>query len=267
MNFFEALFLGIVQGLSEFLPISSSGHLVLFQKLLGISKVGLTFEIAVHLATLLSVIIVFRRDIVELLKRPFNKLTLMIVIATIPTGAIGLLFDDIFDRLFQTGATLGLEFILTGVILLFAESCRNKRKKLDDMNVVDAAVIGTAQGLAILPAVSRSGLTIAAALVRGLDRKFAAKFSFLISIPAILGAALKDVLDIVDSGGFSTGIDPLVLAGGMLAAAISGYFAVKFMVRILTQRNLKIFAYYVFVIGGLVLLDQLFFGKFFVKLF
>lgn len=267
MNTLQGLFLGVVQGLTEFLPISSSGHLVLFQRLFGISKGVLTFDIAVHLATLTSVIAVFYKDIITILKKPFGKLPLLIVTATIPTAIIGLAFSSIIDKLFESGVTLGIEFLITGAIILFAESAGNKHKKLDKMNYLDAAIIGTAQGLAILPAVSRSGLTIAGALARGLDREFAAKFSFLVAIPAILGATAKDILGVFKDGSFKTGIDPLVMAGGMIAAAISGYFAVKFMLKILTKGSMKIFAYYVFVLGGLVLIDQLFFGKFFVKLF
>lgn len=268
MNIFEGIFLGLVQGLTEFLPVSSSGHLVLFQRLFGITEGVLTFDIAVHLATLAAVISIFRKDILQMIKKPFGKLALLVIAGTVPTAVIGVAFNDLFDKLFETGASLGIEFILTGVVLLYADSVRTRNKGLDRMKFPDAVFIGTAQGLAILPAVSRSGLTITGALARGLDRQFAARFSFLVSIPAILGAAAKDCYQVVNRGeGLNLGVEPLVLAAGMAAAAVSGYFAVKFMLRLLAKGRLRVFSYYVFVLGALVLADQLFAGRFFYKLF
>jgi undecaprenyl-diphosphatase len=264
----QAFILGLIQGLAEFLPISSSGHLVLFQKLFGLGKGVVTFDIAVHLATLAALMIILKKDIMEIIRKPFGKLTLMVVAGTIPTIIIGAVFKDLFDKLFVSGNTLGLEFILTGAVLWYAENTRTKNKDLDRMTYTDAAVIGTAQGIAILPAVSRSGLTIAGALLRGLDREFALKYSFLLSIPAILGAALLDGYDIVKSGSIqSVGIDTLPLVIGMATAAVAGYFTVKFMLRVFSKTSFKVFSYYVFILGGLILLDQLFFGRFFERLF
>lgn len=265
MSTLEATVLGIIQGLTEFLPISSSGHLVLFQKLLNVQKANLTFDIMVHFGTLLAVIVYFWSDILAIIKKPFNKLPIYLLIATIPTGVIGLTFSDFFDKLFQTGQTLGIEFICTGLILWFAESMRSGSKGLREITVTDALLIGTCQGLAILPAISRSGLTIAGSLFRGLNRKFAAKFSFLLSIPAILGATIVEGKDF-----FSANFDPqwlLPITVGTVAAALAGYLAIKFMIHILEKSSLKIFSYYVFVLGALVLLDQLFFNLYFPPIF
>lgn len=268
MTVIQAFILGLVQGLTEFLPVSSSGHLVLFQKIFekagGLNANVVTFDVAVHIATLIAVIAVMKDDILAILKKPFSKLTYLIVVGCIPTAAIGFLFKDIIEELFKSGKSLGVEFIATGLILLFAENVRTKNKGLREMTYTDALVVGTAQGLAILPAISRSGLTLAGGLFRGLNREFALRFSFLMSIPAIVGAALPDVYHMVKgTSGAAGDIGALPLAVGMLAAAVSGYFAVKYMLKIFTRSSLKVFSYYVFVLGALVLLDQLVFHIFF----
>lgn len=268
MGFLQAIFLGIVQGLTEFLPVSSSGHLVLFQKLFGLKEGVITFDVAVHLATLIAVFIVFKKDILDLLRKPFSKFTFLLVAGTIPAVLVGLLFKDTIDALFESGKSLGFEFLLTGLALLYAENIRGRDKKLEETSSTDAVIIGIAQAIAILPAISRSGLTIAGALSRGLNREFAAKFSFMLSIPVILGAAALDLKDIFKLGGSADiGIDLLPLIAGMIAAAISGYFAIRFMLKLLTKGSLKGFAYYVFILAALVLVDQLFIGHFFEKLF
>jgi len=267
LTIIQGIILGLVQGLAEFLPISSSGHLVLFQRVFDLQEGVLTFDIAVHLATLLAVVYVLRNDIIEILKKPFGKLPLLIIAGSIPTAIMGFMFSDFFKNLFETGSGLGLEFILTGVVLWFAESVRTKNKNLKEMTYTDAVVIGVAQGIAILPGVSRSGLTLAGSLLRGLNREFALKFSFLMSIPVILGAAAKDFYDIIKTGGsISTGIELWPLIAGMITAAICGYIAIKFMLEKVSKVSLKIFSYYVFALGALVLIDQVFFGMFFDKI-
>jgi undecaprenyl-diphosphatase len=262
---FQGFILGLIQGISEFLPISSSGHLVLFQKLFGISANVVTFDVAVHVATLIAVFFVFWKDIWEMIKHPLSKLTLLVVVGTIPAVVIGLLFKKQIDSLFQSGATTGLEFILTAVVLWYAEGVKSSDKKLGKTSYLDATIIGVAQGIAILPAVSRSGFTIAGALFRGLNREFAAKFSFLLSIPAILGAAVLGMKDVVSPGqGVETAVGMWPLLIGMIAAGISGYISIKFMLKLLTRKgSMKIFACYVFVVGALILIDQLFFRRFF----
>ncbi len=266
MTVIQAFILGIVQGLTEFLPISSSGHLVLVQKLLRVEGEVVSFNIAVHLATLLAVFIVFRKDLLEILKNPFGKMTWLIAVGTIPAVIFGLGFKDIIDSLFNSGATLAFEFVLTGLVMLYAERKESGSKKLEGTTYKDAFIIGTAQAIAILPAVSRSGFTISGALFRGLNRSFAAKFSFLLSIPAILGAAVLDFKDVFGSQGSVWGIDMLPLAAGVIAAGISGYLSIKFMLKILQKGSLKVFSYYVFALAVFVLIDQLFFGYFFAKL-
>lgn len=260
MTVLEGFILGIIQGLSEFLPISSSGHLVLFQKLFGIKENVFSFDIALHVASLAAVVAVMWKDIIEILKKPFSKLPLLIIVGTIPTALIGMIFSDLFEKLFESGACLGFEFILTGAVLWYAENTRSKNKRLLEMNYSDALVIGTAQGFAILPAASRSGFTIAGALFRGLNREFALKFSFLMSIPAILGAAAKDIYDNIFKTGGLHGLaaDVWPMAAGMAAAAVSGYIAIRFMLKVFSKSSLKLFSYYVFVIGALILADQFF---------
>lgn len=266
MNIFQAIILGLVQGITEFLPVSSSGHLVFFQKILGVQGDVISFDIAVHLATLVAVFAVFWDDICMMVRRPFSKFPIYIVIATLPAIAFAIIFKDLIKELFETGRFLSLEFFMTGVIMLYAENKKCGYKRLADINIKDALFIGTAQAVAILPAVSRSGFTISGALVRGLDRRFAAKFSFILSIPAILGSAVFDIKDVADAEfKLSIGIIPLI--AGMLAAGISGYFAIKYMLKVLREGDLKIFSYYVFGLAIIVLIDQLFFGVYFPKFF
>lgn len=269
MTVFEGFILGLIQGLTEFLPISSSGHLVFFQKLLKVSEEQImTFDIVVHFATLVGVFAILKNDILEILKKPFGKLPLLIVVGTIPTGLIALAFGDIFENLLKTGKSIGFEFIFTGLVLLLAERIKSKEKGLKEATFVDAAVIGIAQGIAILPAVSRSGLTLAGGLMRGLNREFAIKLSFLMSIPAILLGTGKQGYDsFIKSGSSATAnIDVLPMVVGSLAAAVAGYFAVKFMLKIFTRMSLNVFAYYTIVLGLLILSDQLFFKVFFTGL-
>lgn len=269
MEIIKALILGVVQGLTEFLPISSSGHLLVFQKLMGVNMENiLTFDLALHFATLVAVVAVLWRDVLEMIKHPFSKLTLLVVVGTIPTVIIGFAFKETFEGLLHSGVSVGIEFIFTGVILLYAENVKNRQKRLEQMKYSDAVVVGIAQGIAILPAVSRSGLTLAGALFRGLNREFALRFSFLMSIPAILGPALLDAVDFVQGeANASLGMSTPAFLLGMLAAAISGYLAVRFMLRIFTKWSLRVFAYYVFAVGAVILVDQLFFQRYFPALF
>lgn len=258
MSILEAILLGIVQGFSEFLPISSSGHLVLLQKIFGIKEGALTFDIALHLATLVAVMVVYRKKIIEIIKKPFSKLPVYIVLGTIPIGILGLLFNDIIERFFETGATLGVGFIFTGLILMLAENIGKKERDLEKMKASDPLLIGTAQAVAMLPAVSRSGMTISSALALGIERKTAADFSFLLSIPAILAAVVLDVYKMVKTGEntlSAIGVAPIIV--GMIFAAVCGYFAVRTMLKLIQNRKLKYFSWYLWGLGALVLLDQL----------
>ncbi|MGE5630254.1 MAG: undecaprenyl-diphosphatase UppP [Caulobacteraceae bacterium] len=254
MSVLQAIILGIIQGLTEFLPVSSSGHLVLFQKIFGITEPTLVFDTMVHVGTLAAVLAVFWGDIVSILKKPFQRLTWLLVVGTIPTALIGILFKDYIEEVFKSGSTLGFEFLITGAVLLFAEKLNRGRKGVKETSFADAAFIGVMQGIAIMPAISRSGLTISGSLLRNLDREFAAKFSFLLSIPAILGAAVFQAKDILDAG--ASGIGSTAVIAGTIAAAVAGYASVKIMLELLKKGSMKYFSYYVFLIGALVIIDQ-----------
>ncbi len=254
MTVLQSVILGIVQGLTEFLPISSSGHLVFVQKIFNISG-AMTFDVLVHFGTLVAVIAVFRQDIISILKKPWQKLTLLLIVATIPTGIMGIALQDFFEKMFESGQTLGMEFILTGLIIWFADKVKERDKGIDEISYFDAAFVGLMQGIAILPAISRSGLTIAGSLFRGINRETAARFSFLVSIPAIAGAAALDLNDLIGRG-LPPGMGLPYLVGPVVAA-VSGYWAIKFMIRILQRGSMKGFAYYVWALGVLVIALQM----------
>jgi len=259
MTFLQAIILGLVQGLTEFLPVSSSGHLVLLQRLFGIDEGTLFFTTMLHVGTLVSVIIVFWSDLWAMIKKPFGKFPVLIVITTIPTVLIALLLKDSIEEAFASASTLGFGFLITGALLWTVESIRPGHKKLEEMTPLNAIVIGTLQGLAIFPAVSRSGSTIAGALFQNLDRRFAARFSFIMSIPAILGSLVFQVKDLVAVGMEG---DMLPVLVGTLVAAISGYLAIKLMLEIIAKKSLKVFSIYVWILAVFVLMDQFVFHTF-----
>ncbi|GAB6393655.1 MAG: undecaprenyl-diphosphatase [Treponematales bacterium] len=259
MTTIEAVILGAAQGLTEFLPVSSSGHLVLLQKIFGISESALLFDTMVHAGTLAAVFAVLRRDILALLRRPLQPLTGYLALATIPAVIAALLFKDAIESAFASGAFLGFAFLLTGALLLAAEALSRRRPARGAMNGIDALVIGLLQAIAIIPGVSRSGATLSGALSRGLDRNFAARFSFLLSIPAILGALVLQVKDMAGGNanigdGAAIGAVPLVC--GVLTAAVVGFFSIRLMLKIVRERSLLGFAVYVIALGGLTLLDR-----------
>ncbi|MDR2471881.1 MAG: undecaprenyl-diphosphate phosphatase [Treponema sp.] len=271
MSVFEAIFLGIVQGITEFLPVSSSGHLVLFQRMLGISEPALFFDTMLHCGTLLAVLVALREDVWSLARRPFQRMTALLIISTAVTAAIALFFKEDFEAAFESGQWLGQAFLVTSLALFVSEylsrrpgSARNDA----EMGWFDAALIGALQGIAIVPGISRSGLTLSGALSRKLERDLAARFSFLLSVPAILGALVLQIKELYDvsrfpsvnpgaaSGGLAAGIGPAPVIAGTLAAAITGFGAVLLMFRIIRQRSLAGFGIYTAILGLLVLLDQ-----------
>jgi len=276
LDIVSAIVLGAVQGLTEFLPVSSSGHLVLLQKVFGIQEPALLYDTMLHMGTLLAVFVVLRRDILAILRQIIQPLTGFLILATIPAVVAALAFEDEIEAAFESGRFLGFSFLLTSALLVTAEllsrrSLKNFTTKTGNMNALDAIVIGVLQAVAIIPGVSRSGATISGALSRGLDRDFAARFSFLLSIPAILGALvfqLKDLLtaDVADGGavgidvsasrGIAVGISPVALAAGTAIAAIVGFFAIRFMLKIVREKSLFGFAIYTAVLGTLVIVDQ-----------
>ncbi len=255
----EAFILGIIQGLTEFLPISSTGHLYLGRNLFGLQEAGLLLDTMLHVGTLLAVLVFYKHEFIRLLKNPFGKLTFLLVIGTLPAVAAGLLFKDFFDEISKTGATIGWEFLITGTFLWFADSIKNGRKKMDDITYGDALFIGTFQAAAIMPAISRSGMTIVAALWRRLDRETAAYFSFLLSTPAIVGAIVLQLKDLFEGGSETISLSALLV--GIISSAFFGYIAVKWMIGYLKNHSLKPFAIYVWILGIAVLAFQ-FAGKF-----
>ena len=261
MSYFEAIILGLVQGLAEFLPISSSGHLALLQQWFGIQEDKvLLFAVLLHVGTLISVFIVYWRDIAELIvelfltikdlctgkglrlqERPVRKLGIMIIVATIPTGIIGILFNDLFDSLYNSIIPIGIGLIITGFLLVMAERMGASNRGIEQMNFRNALFIGTVQGIAICPGISRSGSTLFGSLICNLDRKFAVKFVFLISIPSILGSAVMEAPAALESG-FDMAQMGTVLVG-MIVAAVSGLIAIKTMIKIVSDKKLNYFSY------------------------
>lgn len=256
MSIIQSIILGAVQGFTEFLPISSSGHLVLFQKTFHINEQALFFDVMLHFGTVIPLFIIFRKEIKEITTDPFhNRLLGYLIIGTLPAVVIGFLFKDIFEKLFASGASVGIEFLITAVILWLIERKKSGTRLLDKMKPRDSLVIGFTQALAIFPAISRSGITISGALFQGLDRKFAAKFSFLLAIPSILGASvieLKDVSVTTMSGNL---LLPVFL--GMITAAVVGYIAIRWMLIIIEKKTMKPFAVYVGVLGVSIVILQL----------
>ena len=260
LSFWQSLILGLMQGLTEFLPVSSSGHLVLVEKLMHVQTEELFFfNIMLHVGTLAAVFIYYWSDIVALLKKPFQKMTLMLIIATIPAVVVTVLFGDKVEAAFS-GKYLGFCFLVTAIILFASEYFAYNRypRPLAKMNWLDAVVIGVAQAFAIFPGISRSGSTIAAALTQGIDRREAGKFSMLMSSIAIVGSVVLEAPKVISSGLVGVSVGSLV--GGMLAAAISGYFAIGLLMFVLKKGGLRWFSFYMLAIALVTLGSQFIWG-------
>lgn len=262
MNIFQAIFLGLIQGLTEFIPVSSSGHLVILQHFFEIRENQLLFNVVLHIGTLIPIFIVFWDDIKEmiLLKKSKRKETYYILIAIIPTALIGILFEDFFENLFSSFYSAALMLVITGLILYLAEKADSdkkaeQKKEINDLKFWQPLVVGIAQGGAIIPGISRSGTTITASLFQGLNRKAAARFSFLMSIPVVGGAGFLEFLDVIESNSLSLDFNLLVI--GLLSASISGYFALKFLLKILVENKLRYFSYYCWSAAAAVLIINL----------
>ena len=250
----QAIFLGVVQGLTEFIPVSSSGHLVFFQSLFGFKKPQLLFDIMLHLGTLMAVGVYFRHDLWEMARGmrrslmekrldPSARLLVWIVLATIPTGLMGILFMDWFESLFSKPRIVGGMLLITGLLLWLTRLPKKEGRKIEKMTWIDSILIGIAQGIAIIPGISRSGTTIATGLFRGLDRELAGKFSFLLSIPAILGATVLEFRKMGSPG--EAGINLL----GMAVAFGVGIFSLKFLMKIIKNGRVSVFSYYCWAVG------------------
>lgn len=255
MSVIEAIILGIVQGLTEFLPVSSSGHIELGKAILNINTTdNLLFSIVVHGATALSTIIVFRKEIIDIFKGLLEfknneslHYSLKIIISMIPVGVVGVLFEDKIEALF-TGNVLfvGSMLIVTGLLLTFTYFAKTTTK---DVSFGRSVIIGLAQAIAILPGISRSGSTISTALILGVDKEKATKFSFIMVLLPIIGASLLKVKDYIETPTLSGGIGTLTLIVGFLAAFVSGLFACTLMIKIVKKGKLIYFAYYCFIVG------------------
>ena len=272
MDIFQAIIIGLVQGLTEFLPVSSSAHLIFAQQALGVADVGLAFDVLLHVGTLVAVIAYFFNDIVnmikgfllslvdlkegnfigEIKKDPYKKLSWLTILATIPVGVVGILFNDIIEEMF-TGLTIpAFLLLITGCLLYVSQRMNNGRIDVRNLTIKEALFMGCGQALAILPGLSRSGTTIAAGLFAGLDKEFAAKFSFILSIPAILGAAVFQLKDL--SGG---SVEIGACIAGFIVAVISGYLAISVLLKVVREKSLDIFAYYCWIVGIIVLVGSL----------
>lgn len=254
MSFIEAIVLGIVQGLTEFLPVSSSGHLELTKTILGDSSVpeeSLLMTVVLHAATALSTIVIFRKDISELLRGLFKfknneefKYSLKIVLSMFPAAAVGVLLEDEIEQLFGGQILLvGLMLLVTGTLLFLADRAKSTDRKVSNQNAI---MIGIAQAIAILPGISRSGATISTSVLLGIDRQKAARFSFLMVVPLILGKMGKDIL----SGDLmAANTEASLLIAGFIAAFVAGLIACQWMIRLVKRSQLKYFSYYCYIVG------------------
>lgn len=265
VSLIQALVLGVVQGLSEFLPISSSGHLILVPWLFGWPEQGLTFDLALHLGTSVALLAYFWRDWVSLAQAVLAgltsakarasqewKLAWLIVLGCIPAGIIGVLFEDFVENTLRGHPLLiGVLLVLFGVLLLLADRLGSRSRPLEKLSFVDAIAIGCAQVLALCPGVSRSGITLTAGLFRGLDRTAAARFSFLLSAPITIGAAVFKLKDLVKTP--PHGAEAMAFAVGIAVSAIVGALAIGFMLRYIQRQGVALFVVYRVVVGVFVI--------------
>lgn len=262
----EAIVLGIIQSLTEFLPVSSSGHLILFQNILGWKAGGQTFDVALHVGTFLALVIYFRKELIDIAwgmlvkskkaERSFErKLGLLLVVGTIPGVVSGYFLEDITATVFRSNFLVAVMLMLGGLVLWAADKLADisqKKKKLGDLRIADSLTIGFSQALALVPGVSRSGITISTGLFLGLDRENAARFSFLLSIPIVFGAAVKKFLT---DGASVIATDQITFfVVGILTSAITGYIVIKYFLNWLVRHGLMPFVYYRFVLAAVILI-------------
>ncbi len=250
------MFLGAVQGLTEFLPVSSSGHLAIAQHYLpGFSQPGIMFDVMLHVGTLVAVTFYFKKEIGALLWSPFSsapesalyrRLLVLLIAGSIPTAIIGLSFKDFFEGLFENLTVVSLMLLVTGVLLFVSERFRRKGRLEGELTLSDALIVGTVQGFAIVPGISRSGSTIATLLLKGVDGETAARFSFLLSLPAICGAALLSLRDLEH---ISTQQFSFYLAGAGVAF-VTGMLSIHFLMGVIRNRRLFAFALYCWIAGA-----------------
>jgi undecaprenyl-diphosphatase len=260
MNLLEVIILAIVQGITEWLPISSSGHLVLMQQYLGITA-SVFFDVILHLGTLLAVLVSFRKDILEILKAVFQsgfrteqgKLGLYIIVGSIPTAIIGFLFQAMFESFFSNLLVVGFAFLGTGVLLYLSKLQKNRNSEL---NYAKALLIGTAQGVALIPGISRSGSTISTGLLLKMKKEKAFQFSFLLFIPAVIGATLAE--GVKEWSNLSvTYLDLPAVVVAILVTSFVSYFFLKLVFKVIVKEKFHLFAYYCWALGSLVIIGQI----------
>ena len=267
LDILSAIILGAVQGLSEFLPISSSGHLALIPHLLGV-ETGLAFDTVLHIGTLIAIFSFFWKDIINLIKGfilsildltegldvfkrglvevPEKRFAWLIIVGTIPTAIIGILIKDAVETIFRGTVFIGFFLIITGLILYYSERHSGGNITQKNMPFMQALIIGICQGLAVLPGISRSGSTIASGLCLGLEREYAARYSFLLSVPAVVGAGVIQIKDIA-----TIDISFGVILAGFISSVIFGYLAIKLLMKMIKGWNQDIFAYYCWIVGAI----------------
>ncbi len=282
MTLINAVILGIIQGLAEFLPISSSGHLAILEEVLKVKNAGMFFDVMLHLGTLVAIFIAYWSDIkklvaegimivrdaiinffrffynithrqklksyIHIVHSPYRKFVMLIIVSTIPTGIIGVVFKDVVSSASSSLLIVGICLLITGIILLVSDVLPAGNKRPNQVGYTQAGIIGVVQGLATLPGISRSGSTITACLLCGFDKSFAVKYSFIMSIPAVLGAV---VLELKDFAELTIEKAELLYYGiGTLLAAIVGYICIKTMLVVVRGKKFRYFAYYCFVVGA-----------------
>ncbi|WP_297209137.1 undecaprenyl-diphosphate phosphatase [uncultured Flavonifractor sp.] len=268
MTYLLSVLMGIIQGVAEFLPISSSGHLALFQTFFGMENMEekyMLFTVLLHFGTLISVCVVYWRDIVEMIREfflgiaalagkrdtgvappPARRMVMLIIVATLPLFVMVLL-QDVINQLFSNSIMVSCALLATGFILFFSDRLAKGHKTARNATLVDALIVGCGQALAVIPGLSRSGTTISVGMLRGFDRSFAVRFSFLMSLPAILGANILEVKDAVDAG-FNVEELPMYLVG-VAVAAVVGYFAIRLVKSLSDKGKFGKFAYYCWAVG------------------
>ena len=274
LDILSAIILGAVQGITEFLPISSSGHLVLIPQLLGV-QTGLAFDTILHLGTLVAIFSFFWKDILRLIggfigsliditngnfkkgiqNNISKKFAWLLIIGTIPTGIMGILFKDAIESVFRGTIYVGVFLLITGLILYYSQRHSSGKVTTKEMTFKKSLIIGICQGLAIFPGISRSGATIASGLCIGLEREYAARYSFLLSVPAVVGAGLIQIKDI-------TSLDMSIVAiiAGFISSIIFGYYSIKLLIKMIKGWSLDVFAYYCWIVGALTIILTLIFG-------
>jgi len=251
----DILILAVVQGLTEWLPISSFGHLVIIEELLGL-ELPLIFNVMLHVGTVFVVLAVFWRDIIEVARALASlnfetdegKLALFVAVGSVPTALIGFFFHDIFVSFSHNLLSVGLALLITGFVLFVSE----RRKTNRELSYLDSLLIGTAQGIAVAPGISRSGVTIATGLVRRVKKEIAFKYSFLLSIPAVIGATAMESKDLV-----ANNVDMLALFLGAIISTIVGYISLKLLQRVVMKEKFHLFAYYCWIVGMITVFFQL----------